>query len=259
MHWYAGTCGYGSKQWIGTFYPDGIKTDAMLSYYAVHLPAVEIDSTFRQLPRTQVLEGWADAVPMDFRFALKAPRQITHEQRLVDTRAALTQMTRRLEALDGKLGAVRFQLPAGFPKDLPTLRQFVAALSRELPAAIDFHHATWFDEDVFDLMSRRGLALCIDDAARVADCDRVTTGWVYLRHGPGPHSDAALLGSCRHAQGAGVEHGFAFFDQSADAESHETAARFLRLAAANRRVAQPPSRASRRPVRNDRPKSAGGS
>jgi uncharacterized protein YecE (DUF72 family) len=259
MHWYAGTSGYGSKQWIGTFYPEGIKTDAMLSYYAVHLPAVEIDSTFRQLPRTQVLEGWADAVPKDFRFALKAPRQITHEQRLVDTRAALTQMTRRLEALDGKLGAVRFQLPAGHPKDLPTLRQFVATLSREMPAAIDFHHVSWFDDDVFDLMSRRGLALCIDDAARAADCNRVTTSWVYLRHGPGPHSDAALLGSCRHAQSAGVEHGFAFFDRSADAGSPETAARFLRLAAANRRVAQPPRRASRRRQQNDRPSSAGGS
>jgi uncharacterized protein YecE (DUF72 family) len=257
MHWYAGTCGYGSKQWIGTFYPDGIKTDAMLSYYAVHLTAVEIDSTFHRLPRAQVLEGWADAVPKDFRFALKAPRQITHEQRLVDTRAALTQLARRLDALDGKLGAVRFQLPAQFAKDLAALRQFAAALPRQLPAALEFRHASWFEDDVFDLLSRHGLALCIDDAARAADCDRVTTSWVYLRHGPGPHSDAALLGSCRHAQGAGVEHGFAFFERDADAGCHETAARFLRIAAANRRIAQPPRRASRRPAQDERPSSTG--
>jgi uncharacterized protein YecE (DUF72 family) len=253
MHWYAGTSGYGFKQWVGSFYPDGIKADAMLAYYAVHLPAVEIDTTFQRFPRAQVLEGWADAVPKDFRFALKAPRQITHELRLVDAGAALAQMTRRLEALDGKLGAVRFQLPAHLHKDIERLRAFAGAIPAELSAAMDFRHPSWFDDEVFDLLSRRGIALCVDDAASAAVCDRVATAdWVYLRLGPDNRSDAALLGSSRRAAGAGTEHGFAFFEEPGDGTGAETAARFLRLAAGNRRAAQPPRRASRRPISRDR-------
>ena len=153
MHWYAGTSGYSYKEWIGSFYPDGMKADAMLSYYAVHLPAVEINNTFYRMPRTQVLEAWADAVPKDFRFVIKASRRITHEQKLVDADESTDYLARKLEVLDGKLGAVLFQLPPYLRKDIERLRAFLKVVPASMPAAIEFRHASWFDDETFDLLS----------------------------------------------------------------------------------------------------------
>jgi uncharacterized protein YecE (DUF72 family) len=246
MHWYAGTSGYSYKQWIGSFYPEGMKDDAMLSYYAVHLPAVEINATFHRMPRAQVLEGWADAVPPDFRFAVKASRRITHEQRLVDAGEAIDQLARRLEALGTKLGAVLFQVPSYLHKDAERLRSFFKALPKGLPAAFEFRHASWLDDEVFDLLCKNNHALCVDEANAGAPHRFATADWIYLHLQRPDYSDAALVGTCRRAQTTGARHGFAFFDQAADAAAPAIAARFLSLARDQRRIPHPPRRASRR-------------
>lgn len=240
--WYAGTRGCRDKRWIGGFYPDGMRSDAMLAYYAVHLPAVEIDTTFARLPRAEVLAGWADAVPSAFRFALQAPRLITHTRALADVGDALSQLARRLEHLDGKLGAVRFELPAHVPVDRARLAAFLTELPRDLPAAIEFHHASWFQDAVFEALARRGVALCVNAATGHTDFTRYATcDWLYLRVGANESSDAALLGHCRRAQVTGKERGFVFFDGGA--ASPALAARFLCLAADARSTARPPRRA----------------
>jgi hypothetical protein len=56
----------------------------MLRFYGERFRTVEINSTFYGMPKASVLEGWADTVPADFKFVLKAPKQITHLQGLED-------------------------------------------------------------------------------------------------------------------------------------------------------------------------------
>src|SRR5690349_117337 len=75
---WAGASGYAFKEWKGSFYPEKIQADAMLAWYAERLPSVEINNTFYQSPKVAVLEHWAEATPEAFRFAIKAPRRITH-------------------------------------------------------------------------------------------------------------------------------------------------------------------------------------
>jgi uncharacterized protein YecE (DUF72 family) len=247
MHWYAGTSGYSYKEWIGSFYPEGIKADAMLAYYAVHLPAVEINNTFYRMPRTQVLEGWADAVPNDFRFAIKASRRITHEHRLVDAGEATTYLARKLEALGEKLGVVLFQLPPYLKKDCERLRAFLDVVPSSIPAAFEFRDASWFDDETFDLLSSRGRALCVgedDDLEEPSRC--TTTDWVYLRLRRSEYSDASLLGHCRRAQATGAQRGFAFFKHEDAAAGPAIAARFLTLSRDQSRRAAPPRAAPKR-------------
>ena len=74
----AGASGYSFKEWKGNFYPDTIKPEDMLAWYAARLPTVEINNTFYRTPKTTVLEGWSAATPDTFRFAIKASRRITH-------------------------------------------------------------------------------------------------------------------------------------------------------------------------------------
>ena len=84
----AGASGYSFKEWKGNFYPENIKPEEMLAWYAERLPTVEINNTFYRMPKTSVLETWAATTPEGFRFAIKASRRITHMARLkVETAA----------------------------------------------------------------------------------------------------------------------------------------------------------------------------
>ena len=78
----AGASGYSYKEWMGNFYPEKIKPEEMLHWYAERLPTVEINNTFYRIPKTSVLAAWAAATPESFRFAIKASRRITHIARL---------------------------------------------------------------------------------------------------------------------------------------------------------------------------------
>jgi uncharacterized protein YecE (DUF72 family) len=79
---YVGTSGYGHKEWKGVFYPAGIAAKEMLRFYAERLGAVEINYTYYHLPTESVLAAWAEQVPADFSFAIKASQIITHRKRL---------------------------------------------------------------------------------------------------------------------------------------------------------------------------------
>src|SRR3954465_14342062 len=78
----AGASGYSYKEWKGNFYPQDLKPDAMLLWYAQRLPTVEINNTFYRMPNPTVLQMWAAITPEHFRFTIKAPRRITHMARL---------------------------------------------------------------------------------------------------------------------------------------------------------------------------------
>ena len=78
----AGASGYSFKEWKGTFYPEKIKAEEMLAYYAGRLPTVEINNTFYRMPKTAVLENWGATTPEGFRFSIKASRS-TAGRRLV--------------------------------------------------------------------------------------------------------------------------------------------------------------------------------
>ena len=79
MNLYIGTSGFSYKEWKGSFYPEDLRPQEMLRYYAEHLTAVEINNTFYRMPSEKLLVGWAGQVPDGFSFVLKVPRRITHQ------------------------------------------------------------------------------------------------------------------------------------------------------------------------------------
>ena len=84
----AGASGYSFKEWKGSFYPEKMKPEEMLTYYAERLPTVEINNTFYRMPKAEVLENWRASTPDGFRFSVKAPRRITHMARFKAESAA---------------------------------------------------------------------------------------------------------------------------------------------------------------------------
>jgi len=187
-----GTSGFSYKEWCGSFYPERIAGPKMLAYYAQRMPTVEINYTFRAMPRPQMLEGWAAQTPEHFRFALKAPKRITHIARLRDAQADLDHFVTVARVIEHRLAPTLFQLPPGCKKDLPLLSEFLGQLNRRLAAAFEFRDRGWFDDDVLEILQAGGATLCIAESDTLAAPIAAPSGYAYLRLRRSEYSDADL-------------------------------------------------------------------
>jgi uncharacterized protein YecE (DUF72 family) len=183
MELLAGTSGYSYKEWLGHFYPEKLPASEMLHYYAERFPTVEINNTFYRMPAESMLAQWLEQVPDHFAFTLKAPRRITHDNRLRDSEANVAEFLRRADVLGSKLGVLLFQLPPFLKKDLPRLLDFLALFPSGKLIAFEFRNASWQDDEVYEALRRRAAILCVTDTDE-GDTPFVTTadcGYVRLR------------------------------------------------------------------------------
>jgi len=183
---YIGTSGWNYPHWRGSFYPQQLPQTQWLRYYGERLQSVEINNTFYQLPERSALEQWKASVPDRFRFAVKASRYITHMKKLKDPEPSTERFFRRIEALEGKLGPILFQLPPRWKQNPGRLERFLEALPGGYTHAFEFRDPSWFDRDIYAALERARAAFCIYHLAGELSPKRITADFVYIRlHGPG--------------------------------------------------------------------------
>jgi uncharacterized protein YecE (DUF72 family) len=158
-----------------------MKEADMLPYYAERFDTVELNNTFYRLPNESTLQQWAARVPEGFRFSLKASRIITHIRRLKEVAEPVTYLYRVTESLGAARGPVLFGLPPNMKQDLDRLRVFLDLVPAGVRTAIEFRHASWHDDVVFDALRERGVALCIAQTAEEETPFVATAGWGYVR------------------------------------------------------------------------------
>jgi uncharacterized protein YecE (DUF72 family) len=181
MRLLTGTSGFSYKEWLGHFYPEKLPASEMLRYYSERFPTVEINNTFYRMPAESMLAQWAEQVPAQFTFTLKAPKRITHDLRLREAESHVAEFVRRAGALGNKLGVLLFQLPPYLKKDLPRLRDFLYLIPSSTRAAFEFRHASWQDDEVYEALRSRAAILCVTDTDE-GDTPFVTTAdWGYVR------------------------------------------------------------------------------
>ena len=178
---YVGTSGFSYDEWRPSFYPEDVKKEGMLSFFASKLTSVEINATFYRMPNAKTVDGWKDAVPDGFRFAVKASQKITHQERLRVPSESLSYMTSIVKRLEDRLGVVLFQLPPNFKADLERLERFLTEVPKDVPSAFEFRNDSWFNEDCYGLLRRNGVGLCINDSDESRTAEVVTSRLVYLR------------------------------------------------------------------------------
>ena len=180
MIW-VGTSGYNYPEWKGSFYPETLPAAKMLPYYAERFSTVEINYTFYRAPNEKILQGWDAATPDQFKLTLKAPKRITHDARLRDCADRVRQFLETASILGPKLGALLFQLPPNLKKDVPLFDAFLDAFPPRVCAAFEFRHASWLDEEIYQRLRARNLALCVADSEKLSTPVEVTADYGYFR------------------------------------------------------------------------------
>jgi uncharacterized protein YecE (DUF72 family) len=176
-----GTSGYNYPEWKGTFYPKDLAAAKMLPYYAARFPTVEINYTFYRMPNEKILGGWAAQTPSPYKLTLKASRRITHDSRLRNCGDIVRGFCGVAATLGDKLGALLFQLPPNLKCDLELFDGFLQELPPNIRGAFEFRHESWLQDDVFERLACRNLALCVADSEKMSIPVRVTADYAYFR------------------------------------------------------------------------------
>jgi len=163
------TQGWNYAAWVGPFYPRGTRPAEFLSTYARAFRAVEVDSTFYAIPDARAMRGWAQRTPPDFTFALKMPKEVTHELRLRNADDLVRAFLDRAWELGPKLGPILLQMGPDFaPAELPALEDFLPRLPRDLRFAVELRDRRWMRPEtlprLLELLTAQGTALALSDA-----------------------------------------------------------------------------------------------
>ena len=193
-----GIQGWEHPEWIGSWYSPSLESTAMLGEYSQRFRTVEVDDTFYGIPPEPVVRRWRDSVPANFSFALKAPQQVTHEQRFAGQGGLLKRFLERVSILEGKLGPVLFVAPISFePND--TTRDVLRGFVKELPTgfmwALELRHVGWFTEETHDLFTSKNVALVFGENRWIRRrtmldlTKRPTADFAYVRWNTRPNAD----------------------------------------------------------------------
>lgn len=209
-----GISGWRYKGWRGGFYPAKLPQREELRFAAAQFPSLEINGTFYSLQRPASFESWAAETPVDFVFAVKGARYITHMLKLNEAKAPLANFfASGVLLLGAKLGPILWQLPPNFGFNRERLNRFFDLLPRDTGAAkrlarkhdkwlknrvafeevnpnykvrhaLEVRHGSFVVPEFIELLRNADVAVVCADAVDWPRITDVTSDFVYCRlHG----------------------------------------------------------------------------
>ncbi len=162
-----GTSGYSYEDWVGPFYPEGTDKREFLGYYAERFGCVEVNYTYYRMPDARTLAAMSAKTAPDFRFVVKANREMTHEREETGP-AILAEFVAALEPLraEGKFGCVLAQFPWSFKCDQQSvdyLKRFRELMPADVPVVIEFRNRTWVRDEMFAFLRAAHFGFCCVD------------------------------------------------------------------------------------------------
>jgi len=159
-----------------------------LQRYSRLFNGAEINSSFYRSHAAATYAKWANATSPEFRFAVKLPRLITHEQKLRRSRPALRLFLRETEGLSTRRGPLLVQLPPSLHFEPRVAGRFFEILRAEHEGLVvcEPRHETWFAPASNAMLTRFNVARVAADPPPAAGAES-PAGWpgiVYFRlHG----------------------------------------------------------------------------
>ncbi|MBC6459454.1 DUF72 domain-containing protein [Actinomadura sp. HBU206391] len=246
-----GTSGWQYADWRGVLYPHGLPQRVWLERYGECFDTVENNNAFYRLPTREIFESWRDRTPPTLVMAVKASRYLTHVKRLKEPEEPVRRLLGAAAGLGSKLGPILVQLPPTLQAEPERLAACLRCFPAEVRVAVEPRHASWWTEDVRELLTRCGAALCwTDRLGRPLTPLWRTARWGYVRfhegmaHPPPSYGDQALRSWLQRvcATWDDDQDVFVYFNNDSGGAAVRDAARFADFArAAGRTVSRTPA------------------
>lgn len=201
-------------------------------YYAQHFNAVEINATFYRSFKIETYQKWRSKAPPEFRYAIKAPRVITHRKMLVNTAQDILEFSTCAQQLGETLGMMLLQLAPHMALDFQRLRTALQSFHDPSQVAVEFRHSRWEVAETFELLQELGAAYVCADSPKYKLKDRITGKKGYIRlHGrriwyADNYSESELCEFAKLAHGMisqGAEAVYIFFNNDIGGFAHRNA------------------------------------
>jgi uncharacterized protein YecE (DUF72 family) len=223
-NYFLGCSGFYYNHWKTKFYPQTLPKTKWLQYYAEHFNTVEINNTFYRFPTEQLLQGWYNKSPANFRFTLKANRAITHTRKFHNTEDQTKRFYQLASTLKEKLLCVLFQLPPFVHKNMDLLQTIAGQMDADFVNVLEFRHESWWSSEVYEFMERHGLVFCTVSASELPETLVATSDSVYVRfHGKdfciykGFYPDEELASWAEKIRQANPKQVFCYFNNDVNA------------------------------------------
>ncbi|WP_439815035.1 DUF72 domain-containing protein [Zavarzinia sp. CC-PAN008] len=183
----AGIGGWTFEPWRGVFYPPGLKHKDELAHASRHVTAIEVNGTFYRNQTPATFRSWAEQVPDDFVFALKAPRFAVNRKDLGGAGESIARFVDSgIVELGDRLGPILWQFADTKVFNPDEIEAFCALLPREVQGralrhVLEPRHASFAVPAMPMLLRRLDVSLVIADTRKYAAFSDVTADPVYLR------------------------------------------------------------------------------
>lgn len=240
MH--VGTSGWQYAHWRGRLYPGGLPQRLWLEHYTEVFGTVENNNAFYRLPSRETFESWRERTPAGFVMAVKASRYLTHIKRLKDPAEPVARLMDAAGGLGDRLGPILLQLPPTLHADPEKLDACLARFPPGVRVAVEPRHPSWWAQEVREVLTARGAALCwADRESRPLTPLWRTAEWGYLRLHEGRarawpgYGDTALRSWLRRIhEGGGWEDVYVYFNNDQNGAAVHDALRFSELSRSSR-------------------------
>lgn len=167
---HVGCSGWFYSHWRGVFYPpQDPSTNLWFGYYANVFKTVELNAPFYRWPTPATVRRWKREAPPGFVYSVKVNQAITHERRLVRTKALIESFYGIAATLEEKMGCFLFQFPPSYKYTPSRLRSLVTQLDPTWRTAVEFRHRSWWRPAVYRAFAERGLIFCAVSAPRLPE------------------------------------------------------------------------------------------
>lgn len=170
-----GTAGWAIPRTVADAFP---AEGSQLERYAARFSCAEINSSFHRPHRPATYARWAAGVPEEFRFAVKLPKTISHERRLLGCEDLVARFLEESAGLGARLGVLLLQLPPSLVFDAEVAASFFAVVRDASPAdvACEPRHASWFTAEADAMLAVARVARVAADPVR-AEGAGAPGGW----------------------------------------------------------------------------------
>jgi len=185
--YHIGCSGFYNTDWKGSLYPTDSQNKDFLKMYSQTFDIVEINSTFYRKPTAKTLKRWNDETPDDFKFFIKIPKTISHSSYFENKNEEFFNFCNYInENIENKLAGFLIQFPASFHCTENNIKWLVETLSDEFLLAVEFRHASWWNDDIYELFKKHQWIFCgVSFPAKLSEDVLVTNSEIgyYRLHG----------------------------------------------------------------------------